>query len=246
MIHSRSDPYHFTVTGPCEGEYNEWYHDLSTKTCRKFRYSGCLGNANRFPTEAACQETCRPRREQPLCQKPKAEGGCLENYPRWFFNKETGVCEQFQYSGCAGNNNRFMSERECTSACQHEAKAVKSLKTCALFPEPGACSPSEDGRGNQTVARWTYHPYHRRCIPFYYTGCGGNENNFETKAACEEVCPTTFPPIMDIEEDPVLLEKGQTGVIKVRVRGNPPPNVSWSYGGWPVGQGGQVGDYDND
>ena len=138
-----------------------------------------------------------------------------------------------------------MSERECESACRHEAKAVKSLKTCALFPDPGTCSPSEDGRGNQTLARWSYHLYYKRCIPFYYTGCGGNENNFVTKAACEEVCPT-FQPIVDIEEDPVLLEKGKTGVIKVRVRGNPPPNVSWSYGGWQVGQGGQVGDYDNE
>ena len=96
------------------------------------------------------------------------------------------------------------------------------------------------------MARWTYHPYSRRCIPFYHTGCGGNDNNFATKEECEEVCPTTFPPIIDIEEDPVLLEKGQTGVIKVKVRGNPPPSVSWSYGGWQVGQGGQVGDLEDD
>ena len=54
---------------------------------------------------------------------------------------------------------------------------------------------------NRTLARWTYHPYFKRyatskvlnceifkslnisrCIPFYFTGCGGNDNNFLSKA----------------------------------------------------------------
>ena len=35
-------------------------------------------------------------------------------------------------------------------------------------------------------------------------------------------------------------------MIKVKVRGNPLPSVSWSYGGWQVGQGGQVRDVEDD
>lgn len=34
-------------------------------------------------------------------------------------------------------------------------------------------------------------------MPFYYTGCGGNKNNFESRDACESDCPAkigkTFP-----------------------------------------------------
>lgn len=26
-------------------------------------------------------------------------------------------------------------------------------------------------------------------MPFYYTGCGGNKNNFESRDACESDCP---------------------------------------------------------
>ena len=26
-------------------------------------------------------------------------------------------------------------------------------------------------------------------MPFYYTGCGGNKNNFQSRDACESDCP---------------------------------------------------------
>ena len=26
------------------------------------------------------------------------------------------------------------------------------------------------------------------CVEFFYGGCGGNENNFKTKEACEAAC----------------------------------------------------------
>ncbi|MCL4138854.1 UNVERIFIED_CONTAM: hypothetical protein GTU68_048576, partial [Idotea baltica] len=36
--------------------------------------------------------------------------------------------------------------------------------------------------------KWAYSPKERRCVQFVYGGCGGNENNFETKEECELVC----------------------------------------------------------
>lgn len=36
----------------------------------------------------------------------------------YYFNSETGLCEQFQYFGCAaGNQNRFYSLYQCKQVC---------------------------------------------------------------------------------------------------------------------------------
>ena len=41
-----------------------------------------------------------------VCEKAKAEGPCDGDIPSWFYNKESGECEEFSFSGCMGNNNR--------------------------------------------------------------------------------------------------------------------------------------------
>ncbi|KAH8283514.1 hypothetical protein KR018_004629 [Drosophila ironensis] len=38
------------------------------------------------------------------------------------------------------------------------------------------------------VQKWTYRPEANECIQFYYTGCKGNQNNFDTKRSCEQAC----------------------------------------------------------
>lgn len=51
------------------------------------------------------------------------------------------------------------------------------LDICSLQADPGFC--------NLIIGRWYYdHRYHR-CLPFLYTGCGGNINNFSSLKKCE-------------------------------------------------------------
>ncbi len=38
---------------------------------------------------------------------------------RFFFNAKTGNCEQFQYGGCGGNDNRFGSIEECQNRLEN-------------------------------------------------------------------------------------------------------------------------------
>lgn len=51
------------------------------------------------------------------------------------------------------------------------------------------CSlPREQGNCLAYIERWGFDTASKRCVQFIYGGCGGNGNNFETKAACEQRC----------------------------------------------------------
>ncbi|KRF98457.1 uncharacterized protein Dwil_GK28229 [Drosophila willistoni] len=38
------------------------------------------------------------------------------------------------------------------------------------------------------VPSWTYYASSNDCRPFFYGGCGGNDNRFNFKEQCEEKC----------------------------------------------------------
>ncbi|KAM3955234.1 trypsin inhibitor-like [Aphomia sociella] len=51
------------------------------------------------------------------------------------------------------------------------------------------CSlPLVTGRCRASFIRYGYDPDQCACVTFTYGGCGGNENNFETKEECENAC----------------------------------------------------------
>lgn len=47
------------VVGPCDGTEQQYYYDQTTDACYLFEYGGCQGNANRFGTQAECEQRCR-------------------------------------------------------------------------------------------------------------------------------------------------------------------------------------------
>lgn len=44
--------------GPCRALISRFYYDRNQQKCRKFKYGGCLGNANNFHTKELCEHTC--------------------------------------------------------------------------------------------------------------------------------------------------------------------------------------------
>ncbi len=52
-----------------------------------------------------------------ICHMKKLTGPCLAYMKRFFYNTETGKCEQFVYGGCKGNQNNFLTELECKTRC---------------------------------------------------------------------------------------------------------------------------------
>ncbi|MXQ86684.1 hypothetical protein E5288_WYG012958 [Bos mutus] len=56
-----------------------------------------------------------------LCLEPKVTGGCNAVMTRYFYNAQTGLCEQFVYDGCEGNGNNFEKLEDCLKTCSQEA-----------------------------------------------------------------------------------------------------------------------------
>ncbi|KAH9518998.1 hypothetical protein Btru_008873 [Bulinus truncatus] len=51
------------------------------------------------------------------CTLPAVKGPCRMLLYRFFYNTATGACEQFEFGGCEGNSNNFVSVEDCNTAC---------------------------------------------------------------------------------------------------------------------------------
>jgi hypothetical protein len=192
-----------------------------------------------------------------VCEEPMEPGPCLGAHARWYYNEETGECDSFLYGGCHGNRNRFTSQWDCEAACRHKRITLETTRRCkqpvagaiivvsAAAPEAeisaavnetcfAAAAAVNDSNsalptGAGVQARWAFDEKARRCRPFYFAGCGENENNFATVEECEESCPSAFPPELEVVAKVLNMEEGKETVLEIRVEGNPFPNVSWQH-----------------
>ncbi|XP_050354055.1 papilin isoform X3 [Nymphalis io] len=167
------------VKGACTGYHVRWYYDSAREQCSQFVYGGCLGNANNFDSRELCQQRCEPQRSADQCNLEIERGPCAGNFQRWGFNSERRRCEQFVWGGCGGNDNRFSSEAACLLRCDPPG-APQQKEICTLPALTGDCA--------DYTQRWFYDTKNKRCRQFYYGGCGGNENNFDSERECEDSC----------------------------------------------------------
>ncbi|KAL4630154.1 boophilin-H2-like [Arapaima gigas] len=65
--------------------------------------------------------------------------------------------------------------------------------------DEATCSqPAEEGTGDGRTIKFYYDAAKSHCVPFYYSGQGGNSNRFDTEVSCMQACSDRhqelFPP----------------------------------------------------
>ncbi|NXM00882.1 TFPI1 inhibitor, partial [Tyrannus savana] len=215
--------------GPCKAIHVRYFFNIQSRRCEVFEYGGCHGNENNFLTLEECQKKCVVTGQYPFSYPPvssfappdfcfheKDPGICRGYFTRYFYNKETKLCEVFKYGGCLGNQNNFKSLEDCQSTCQENCELLSSLalllplhkqgcvlkeadtlQSLTLFslvfleppPIPSLCmTPMDRGLCRAKELRFFYNHSSGRCHPFSYSGCGGNENNFTSRKSCLRIC----------------------------------------------------------
>ena len=66
----------------------------------------------RFLKKSECEETCIKTGSLSVCEQPLDGGPCQGEFPRWFYDDQTGECKNFTYGGCQGNQNRSVQKVE--------------------------------------------------------------------------------------------------------------------------------------
>ncbi|XP_019480272.1 PREDICTED: tissue factor pathway inhibitor 2 [Hipposideros armiger] len=114
--------------GQC-GELREaYFFNLSSMACEKFMSGRCHHSGNQFPDEATCRGFCTPKKRPSYCYSPKDEGLCSAHVTRYHFNPRHKACEPFAYTGCGGNDNNFVSMKDCNRVCVKGSKKKKDKK----------------------------------------------------------------------------------------------------------------------
>ncbi|GFO35486.1 papilin [Plakobranchus ocellatus] len=174
------------------------------------------------------------------CTADEVRGLCGKEYQqRYRYNSSKATCEFFWWGSCGQEDNVFVSKEECEMECASTAVVTSTegldtdfMSVCDMPQESGPC------RGRQI--RYSYSSQQRRCVRFYYGGCQGNENNFESLFECQQECmgwvsqpetttqaPTTTTPMpMEIdlrgpsevnEDERVVMTCSYTGPRQVTI-----------------------------
>ena len=100
--------------------------------------------------------------------------------------------------------NRFFSRLSCLKLCRRGAKQVAN---CHMEPQSGSC--------HRYTRRYHYDATSAQCLPFNYSGCEGNNNNFGTHFECNDQC-SGASKVHLLQKKPCHLDK-DPGIINIKL-----------------------------
>lgn len=159
----------------CETVTPKWYFDTGSKRCYPFEYSGCGSDeSNRFETQDECEQTCT-----------NSTTTTSSTSPSMMTTQEQQ--EQEQIEGGQTTTTMTVDEEEEETTVQTTMTQSSSERT--LIVNYDFCDqPMMSGNCSQKTLKWFYDKNSKYCRQFEFTGCNGNENKFETRQQCIEIC----------------------------------------------------------
>ncbi|ELU17369.1 hypothetical protein CAPTEDRAFT_221002 [Capitella teleta] len=83
-------------------------------------FTSCEDDLDSCEPEARCTDICR---------LPLDHGTCGAFYLRWYYDSSDGVCKKFNFGGCNGNRNNFLTKQDCLSNCTSSNPTTKPPPT---------------------------------------------------------------------------------------------------------------------
>ncbi|XP_076352288.1 uncharacterized protein LOC143247747 isoform X2 [Tachypleus tridentatus] len=184
--------------GFCRARKPRYYYNPKKGKCELFYYGGCGGNANRFTTFEECEDKCHDR-----CDVKSKEVSCSEEAHKgnYYFDLTKKLCFKLPDGRCTNGINSFDDQEQCIATCEDR---------CNLPKKSGPCKGS--------FVRYFHNSINRQCEKFYFSGCGGNTNNFLGKEECEQKCGADWRSIM-LSECPINVRCKKNCVIEEDLNG---------------------------
>ncbi|XP_076352299.1 uncharacterized protein LOC143247753 isoform X2 [Tachypleus tridentatus] len=184
--------------GFCRARKPRYYYNPKKGKCELFYYGGCGGNANRFTTFEECEDKCLDR-----CDVKSKEVSCSEEAHKgnYYFDLTKKLCFKLPDGRCTNGINSFDDQEQCIATCEDR---------CNLPKKSGPCKGS--------FVRYFHNSINRQCEKFYFSGCGGNTNNFLGKEECEQKCGADWRSIM-LSECPINVRCKKNCVIEEDLNG---------------------------
>ncbi|KAL4646856.1 collagen alpha-1(XXVIII) chain-like [Arapaima gigas] len=67
------------------------------------------------------------------------------------------------------------------------------IRGSLIFPGEGCRQLLDSGPCRQYVVKWYYDAVANACAQFWFGGCKGNQNRFDTEDSCRKACVTNVP-----------------------------------------------------
>ncbi|XP_026314412.1 tissue factor pathway inhibitor-like [Hyposmocoma kahamanoa] len=152
------------------------------KTIKYTEKSFVTQNKNRFTRKYCVDVNNTLRARHKSCFLRPDTGPCRADIIQWYYDARLNKCFRFFWGGCQGNGNKFENNKNCMGYCFLNSSLSKDKM-------PYFCNlPFDFGTCFGHYYRWYWDRYTRVCKRRLYSGCGGNQNNFQSYDECFGTC----------------------------------------------------------